>query len=71
MLDYERTFEIKVRLFWTVGQFPKFCLRRQLFAFKVLPMGTRLSNIFKTTSVTNLIKVIQESSDKVLQITSK
>ena len=34
-------------------------------------METRLSNIFKTTNVTNLTKVIQESSYRVLQVTSK
>ena len=31
----------------------------------------RLPNIFKTTNVTNLTKVIQESSYRVLQVTSK
>ena len=34
-------------------------------------METRLPNIFKTTNVTNLIKVIQQSSYRVLQVTSK
>ena len=34
-------------------------------------METRLSNIFKTTNVTNLTKVILESSYRVLQVTSK
>ena len=34
-------------------------------------METRLSNIFKITNVTNLTKVIQESSYRVLQVTSK
>ena len=34
-------------------------------------METRLSNIFKTTNVTNLNKVIQESSYRVLKVTSK
>ena len=66
MLDSERTFKIKVRL-----QFSKFCLRQQLCAFKEFCMETRLSNIFKTTNVTNLTKVIQESSYRVLQVTSK
>ena len=33
-------------------------------------METRLSNIFKTTNVTNLTKVIQEISNGVLQVTS-
>ena len=31
MLDFERTFKLKLRL---VGQFSKFFLRQQLFAFK-------------------------------------
>ena len=47
MLDSERTFRIKVRLNWAVGQFPKFCLRQQLCAFKDFWMETRLFNIFK------------------------
>ena len=34
-------------------------------------METRLPNIFKTTKVTNLTKVIQEISYRVLQVTSK
>ena len=34
-------------------------------------METRFSNIFKTTNVTNLAKVIQESPYRVLQVTSK
>ena len=34
-------------------------------------METRLSNIFKTTNVTNLTKVIPEGSYIVLQVTSK
>ena len=34
-------------------------------------METSLSNIFKTTNVTNLAKVIQESPYRVLQVTSK
>ena len=34
-------------------------------------METRLSNIFKTTNVTKLTKVILESSYRVLQVTSK
>ena len=34
-------------------------------------METRLSNIFKTTNVTNLTKVIQQSSYRVLQVTYK
>ena len=34
-------------------------------------METGLSNIFKTTNVTNLTKVIQQNSYRVLQLTSK
>ena len=34
-------------------------------------METRFSNIFKTTKVMNLAKVIQESPSRVLQLTSK
>ena len=33
-------------------------------------METRLSNIFRTTNVTNLTKVIHESCYRVLQVTS-
>ena len=58
MLDSEKAFKIKVRLRWTV--------------FEILIMSameTKLSNIFKTTNVTNLAKVIQESRYTVLQVT--
>ena len=34
-------------------------------------METSLSNVFKTTNVTNLAKVIQQNSYRVLQVTSK
>ena len=34
-------------------------------------METRLSNIFKTTNVTNLTKVIQQNSYRLLQVASK
>ena len=34
-------------------------------------METRLYNIFKTINVTNLTKVIQQNSYRVLQVTSK
>ena len=54
-----------------VEQFSKFCLRQQLFALKKFCMETRLPNIFKTTNVTNLTKVSQESSYRVLQVTYK
>ena len=60
MLDTKRTFEIKIRSCWTVFEILlMFC------------METRLSNIFKTTNVTYLTKVILERSYKVLQVTSK
>ena len=36
-----------------------------------LCMETRLSNILKTTNVTNLTKVIQQNSYRVLPVTSK
>ena len=68
MLDSERTFKIKVRLCLTVF---KILLRQQLFAFKDFCMEMRLSNIFKSTSVTNLAKIIQESSYRVAQVKSK
>ena len=54
-----------------VDQFSKFYLRQQLFAFKEFCIETRLSNIFKTTNVTNLAKVTQESPYRVLQVTSE
>ena len=65
MLDSERAFKIEVRLPWTVFKI--------LFMSVIKEFGieTRLSNIFKTTNVTNLTKVIQESSYRVLQVTSK
>ena len=68
MLDHKRTLKIKVR---HVGQFSKFHLRLQLFAFKKFWMETRLSNIFKTANIKKLTKVILESSYRVLQVTSK
>ena len=68
MIDSERTFKIKSSLPWRVF---KICLRQQLCAFKEICMETRSSNIFQTTNVTNLTKVIQKSSYRVLQVTSK
>ena len=58
MLDSQKTFKIKLRLRWTIL---KFCLRQQLFAFKEFCVETRLSNIFKTTNVTNFTKAILKS----------
>ena len=46
-------------------QFPKFCLCQQLFAVKRFCIGTRLSNVLKTTNATNLVKTILESTYKV------
>ena len=68
MLDSERTFKIKVRLWWTVF---KILFTSGLCAIKEFCMERRLSNIFKTTNVSILTKVIQESSYRVLQVTSK
>ena len=68
MLDSERTFKIKVKLRRSVSEI---CLCQQLCAFKEFCMETRLPNIFKTTNVTNLTKVIQQNSYRVLQVTSK
>ena len=50
------------------GQFLKFCLRQQLFAFKEFGkrMETRLRNILRTTNVKEFIKTILESFYKVL-----
>ena len=54
-----------------VAQSSKFCLRQQLFAFNEFYMETRLSNIFKTTNVTNFTKAILKSSYRVLEVTFK
>ena len=62
-LDSQRTFKRKRGYLW---QFRKFCLRQQLCAFKEFCMETRLSNIFKTTNVTNFTKAILKSSYRVL-----
>ena len=65
MFDSERTFKIEVRLPWTVFEI--------LFTSVIKEFGieTRLSNIFKTTNVTNLTMVIQQSSYRVLKVTYK
>ena len=68
MLDSQRTFKRKRGYLW---QFRKFCLRQQLCAFKEFCMETRLSNIFKTTNVTNFTKAILKSFYRVLEVTSK
>ena len=68
MLDSERTFKVMVRLPRTVFEI---CLPQQLYAFKEFCMETRLPSIFKTTNATNLTKVIQQNSYRVLQVTSK
>ena len=54
-----------------MGQFSKFSLRQQLFAFKEFCMETRLYNIFKTRNVTKLTKTFLESSYRVLQVAAK
>ena len=45
-----------------VGQFLKFCLRQQLYAFKEFRMETRLLIISKTTTAKKFIKTILKSS---------
>ena len=70
MLDSERTFKIKVRLRWTVFEI-LFTSAIMLCAFQEFCMETRLSNIFKTKNITNLTKVIQENSYRLLQVTSR
>ena len=50
-----------------MGQFPRFCLCQQLFAFKESCMEKRLFNIFKTTNVTRSTKAILKTSYKVLE----
>ena len=45
-----------------VGQFSKFCLCQQLYAFKEFRMETRLLIISKTTNAKKLIKTILKSS---------
>ena len=68
MLDTERAFKIKVRLRETVSAI---LFTSAIMLFKELCMETRLPIIFKTTNITNLTKIIQESSYRVLQVTSK
>ena len=63
MLNYERTFKIKVRSPWTALKI--------LITSAVICMETRLSNIFKNTNLTKLTKAILESSYRVLKLTSK
>ena len=55
----------------TLDRFRNIFFRQQLWTFKEFYMETRLPNTFKTTNLTNLTKVIQESSYRVLQVTSK
>ena len=45
-----------------VGQFSKFCLCQQLYAFKEFRMETRLLIISKTTNAKKFIKTILKSS---------
>ena len=48
------------------GQFFKFCLCQQLFAFKRFCMETRLSNILKTTNIKKFIKTNLKRTCKVV-----
>ena len=67
MLTSERIFKIKVRLGWTVSEifaYINIYLYLKSFAWK-------LSNIFKTTNVTNFTKAILKSSYRALQVTFK
>ena len=52
-------------------QFSKFCLRQQWVVVKEFWMEKILSNIVKTANIMKLTKIIQESSYRVLQVTSK
>ena len=54
MLDSERTFKIKLRLLGTVFEI--------LLTSAIICIEVRLPNIFKIINITNLAKVIQESS---------
>ena len=49
-----------------VGKFSEFCLYQQLLAFKRFCIETTLSDILKTKNATKFIKIILESTDKVL-----
>ena len=51
-----------------LGQFSKFCLCQQLFAFQTFCMKTRLYNILKTTKATQFIK---EASHRPLKTSQK
>ena len=53
-----------------MGQFSKFCLRQQLCTFKEFCMGTRSSNIFKATNVTNLTRAFQKALIEFYRIIS-
>ena len=66
--NYWKLGKINAR-FWK--NIKNFCPRQQLFALKKFCMETRLSNIFKSQNVSNLTKVILESSYRVLQIKFK
>ena len=55
----------------TLVSFQNFNYVSNYLHLKSFCMETRLSNIFKTTNVTNLTKVIQEISYRVLQVTFK
>ena len=59
MVNYERKFKIKVKSGWTAF---KNSLTSTVIVFKEFCMEKRLSNIFRTTKVTKLIKAILKSS---------
>ena len=59
MVNYERKFKIKVKSGWTAF---KISLTSAVIVFKEFCMEKRLSNIFRTTKVTKLIKAILKSS---------
>ena len=71
MLDSERTVKIKVRLHWAAFEILFTSTIKEFCAFKEFCMEMRLANIFKPTNVTNLTKVVQQNSYRVLQVTSK
>ena len=52
-----------------VGRFSKFWLCQQLFAFNRFCMETVLSNILKTAKATKFIKIIVESTNKIIVVT--
>ena len=68
MLDSERTFKIKVRLRWTAFEI---LLTSAIICIQRVLHGNEIVQYLQNYKVTNLAKVIQESSYRVLQVTSK